>query len=102
MGKSKKVTIGYWYAMGIHMGLCRGPIDTVVEVQVGDKVACYGAPPDFDTWINEPDLFGGKKKEGGLVPAFRGVTTAYWDGWLAAMNPYLKTWVFRVHPPTRG
>ncbi len=37
MGKSKKVTIGYKYYMGIHAGLARGPVDEIVEIRVGDK-----------------------------------------------------------------
>lgn len=37
MGKSKKVTIGYRYLMTLHQGLCRGPIDEVKEIEVGEK-----------------------------------------------------------------
>ena len=129
MGKGKSVTIGYWYGMGLHMGLCRGPIDAIVEVKVGDKQAFQGsAAGDSTVAIDQPNLFGGEKKEGGLmgnlailsgradmprhsglaamlgglVPAFRGVTTVFWDGFLAAMNSYLKTWTFRVRRTTEG
>lgn len=31
--------IGYRYYMDLHMGLCRGPVDEVVEIRVGDKKA---------------------------------------------------------------
>ena len=31
--------IGYDYYMDIHMGLCRGPVDELVEVKVGDRSA---------------------------------------------------------------
>jgi hypothetical protein len=34
---SKKQTVGYYYYMGVHMGLCRGPIDELAEIRVGDK-----------------------------------------------------------------
>ncbi|MCL2076653.1 MAG: phage tail protein [Betaproteobacteria bacterium] len=132
-GKSKKTTIGYWYALGLHMGLCRGPVDEVVEVQVGEKRAYKGSLSADSTGftsirVNKRGLFGGEKREGGLdgtlhilfgkadmqrhagltrmlgglVPAFRGVTTAFWDGWLSAMNPYLKHWSFRVRRTTEG
>ena len=37
-GKKKKVTIGYKYFMGLHMGICRGPIDALRQIRVGDKV----------------------------------------------------------------
>lgn len=30
------VTIGYRYYLAIHMGLCRGPVDEIVQVNVGD------------------------------------------------------------------
>jgi hypothetical protein len=33
---------------------------------------------------------------GGLVPSFRGVTTLWFDGLIAAMNPYPKEWKVRV------
>lgn len=38
MGGSKGggQTIGYRYYMSIHMGLCRGPIDEIVQIDVGD------------------------------------------------------------------
>lgn len=40
MGKgSSRVTIGYNYFFGIHMGVCRGPVDALVEIKVGDKTA---------------------------------------------------------------
>ncbi len=32
-------TAGYKYLLGIHMGICRGPIDSLVEIQVGDTTA---------------------------------------------------------------
>lgn len=86
-------TIGYKYYMTIHFGLCRGPIDEVVEIRVGDKeawptpegtpssslidvvydhlnpVAKQADTPIFDdrvTSINAPKLFGGDKQEGGV------------------------------------
>lgn len=31
--------IGYRYSMGVHMGISRGPVDSLVEVRVGDKTA---------------------------------------------------------------
>lgn len=38
-GSSKSQVIGYRYLMGIHMGICRGPIDALVQVNVGGKRA---------------------------------------------------------------
>jgi len=38
-GKSSSVTIGYRYYFGIHMGLGRGPVDQLVAIRVGDRIA---------------------------------------------------------------
>ena len=151
MGK-KKQRIGFWYGFGIHMGLCRGPINDLIEVRVGDRTAWSGtAKQSKSVWINQPKLFGGEKKEGGIqgsmevmmgdadqivgemspwgslagiinndggnrtnsgairatlgagpLPAFRRACTIYYDGWVAAMNPYPKKWTFRVRRTTKG
>ncbi len=93
-GKSATV-IGYRYYLGMHMGVCRGPIDEIVEIKVGDKFAFPWSEGewyfDFTTgWnISGPDnpysppitdsgvyaikagnLFGGDKKEGGITGTF--------------------------------
>ncbi|MDR0736097.1 MAG: hypothetical protein LBF51_04565 [Zoogloeaceae bacterium] len=126
---SKKVTIGYIYYMGIHMGIARGPLDEINRITVGDKTAWSGSiTGNTKIHINQPGLFGGDKKEGGingyfyslfgapdqgvlgvlknmlggLVPAFRGVTTAFYDGEVCAMNPYPKAWAFRVRRTNNG
>lgn len=129
MGKSKKVTIGYKYYMGIHAGLARGPVDEIVEIRVGDKKAWSGSITDnAEIAIDKPDLFGGEEKEGGikgtlavlmggrtqpihsglaamlggLVPAFRGVATTFFDGLVCAMSPYPKAWAYRVRRGLTG
>lgn len=136
MGGGKKQTIGYRYYFSLHMGLGRGPINEIAEIRVGD-VTAYNAPINLKNsgqlvLINQPNLFGGEKKEGGIqgplycyngaatqnlqpamatglgtlpsiagslggdVPNFRGVVTLWFDGLVAAMNPYPKEWSFRV------
>lgn len=71
MGGKKKQTIGYRYYFSLHMGLGRGPVNEIAEIRVGDLVA-YDTPVNVrDSGqliaINEPELFGGDKKEGGIV-----------------------------------
>lgn len=39
---------------------------------------------------------------GGDVPNFRGVVTCWFDGLVAAMNPYPKEWSFRIRRTTAG
>jgi len=156
MGSRKKVTVGYRYYLGLHMGFCRGPVDELVQINVGGKEA-FGpkrAGGRFSRWrtiggkpkitvsgyqespvtesksfyINAENLFGGEKREGGitgtfhflngepdqqapaglkallggLVPAFRGVCTAYYDGLITAMNPYPKPWAVRLRRYLKG
>lgn len=128
-GKSKKVTIGYKYFMGLHMGICRGPIDALRQIRVGDKVAWTGKlSNNSSTFINQPKLFGGEEQEGGiegtldfmtghkeqprnarlsamlggLTSAFRGVATVFFDGLVCAMSPYPKEWSFMVQKTKAG
>lgn len=119
----KSYTAGYWYGLGLHMALCHGPVDAVLEIQVGERTAWAGeASASGSVAINQPDLFGGEEREGGIdgnldilmgdatqapnaylqswlgnaIPAFRGVLSVVWQGWVAAMNPYVKPWRFRI------
>ena len=128
-GKKKKVTIGYKYFMGLHMGICRGPIDALRQIRVGDKVAWTGKlSNNSSTFINQPKLFGGEEQEGGiegtldvmtghkdqernarlsamlggLTSAFRGVATVFFDGLVCAMSPYPKEWSFMVQKTKAG
>lgn len=122
MGKSSAPVVGYWYSMGLHMGLCVGPIDALLQITAGDQVAWTGnltASGQFS--IAQPDLFGGEKKEGGIdgtawlmmgedtqapntylqaqlgtpCPAFRGLACVVFQGRVAALNPYVKQWAFQ-------
>ncbi len=120
MGKSSKVTVGYKYYVGMHMICCHGPIDRVRRIIVGEKVAWDGlATESSQIYIDNPDLFGGKKKEGGVqgyvdlmfgaadqprndylqsktdpdAPAFRGLFSVVLRQCLVSMmNPYIKPW----------
>lgn len=129
MGKGKNVTIGYKYYLGLHMGLCRGTIDALLEIKVGDRTAWSGRKTNNGSFeIDKPNLFGGTKAEGGvdgtawlmlgdegmtvpdqiknwlggLVPGFRGITTLFFDGMVCAMNPYPKPWKMKVIRILRG
>lgn len=135
-GKSKKQTIGYKYFMSLHQALCRGPIDEIVQIDIGGKKAfpllrrgqteTIKAPGTYR--IEAELLFGGEKREGGVKgnlqvlmggpsqilpewikrilppdpPAFRGVTSLFFDGLICAMNPYPKPWKFRVRRALAG
>ncbi|MFT0211840.1 phage tail protein [Pseudomonas sp. F1_0610] len=129
MGSKKSVVIGYKYYMGIHMGACRGPVDELVEITADGKQIYKGNANQTQTiYIDKPGLFGGEKKEGGIqgslhlmmgektqqapsalksmlggdVPAFRGIVSLFYDGLIAAMNPYIKPWKIRLRRTTKG
>lgn len=65
--KSVTNTIGYHYLMDLHMGLCRGPVNTIDYVEVGGRNVHVGTLPDQQAFhLNRPDLFGGEEQEGGI------------------------------------
>ena len=136
-GSSKKQTVGYRYRMGLHLVLCQGPVDAVQEIQMGERTAWGDAsraplPSGHGLTslsINQPYLFGGDEREGGVVgtidvlpggptqmrndylmsrlgsaiPAFRGVLSLVARKILfAANNPYIKPWAVRVRRFTAG
>ncbi|CDM42377.1 hypothetical protein [Ectopseudomonas oleovorans] len=116
--KPKSQTVGRRYYYDIHMGLGL-PLDEIVEIQASDKRAWRGSiTSNGQIYINAPNLFGGDAGEGGLqgtidvlfgeenqpvlprlaamlgglVPAFRGITTAFYSGLVTSMNPRPFPW----------
>ena len=72
MGGKSGQTVGYHYIMTMLGDLSRGPLDELVQIDCGDEMAWQGSvTDDTPTVINKPDLFGGKKREGGIQGAFR-------------------------------
>jgi len=56
------------YLMSLHYGICHGPVDALLEITVGEKSAWMGeAEAETSIAINNSNLFGGPKKEGGLL-----------------------------------
>lgn len=122
MGGSKKQTVGYKYYAGIHMALCHGPVDALLRVEVDEKVVWEGSTGPARITVDKVDLFGGESREGGItgefdfldgneaqtkndylmsvlgpdIPAYRGVVSIILRKMYLSMNPYLKTWKFRV------
>lgn len=121
---SQEYTVGYWYGLGAHLALCHGPLDAITEIRVGERLAWSGNVTGNTTiTIDNPNLFGGEEREGGVqgpvdilmggptqgrnaylqerlgadVPAFRGVVSLILRRvWVAAMNPYIKPWSVRA------
>lgn len=130
MGKGSGPVIGFRYSMGLHMGLCVGPVDALLQINGGDDKVAYSTPITSSTafTINLPELYGGDKKEGGIVgsgwvmmgeatqmpnpyllaelgtpmPAFRGLCTVVFNGEVGALSPYIKAWAFKVRKTKAG
>jgi len=128
-GGSKKQTVGYRYYFSMHLGLCAGPVDELVEIKVGDRTAWSGSETQSgQIYIDQPELFGGESAEGGIqgttdvmmgeatqgvnprivsmlggvVPAFRNMVTLFFDGLICCNNPYPKAWDVRVRRNLQG
>lgn len=128
-GRSKESTVGYRYYFGIHMGIGRGPVDALHEIRVADKQAWFGEATGNSTVnIDAPSLFGGEEREGGVqgplelmfgeadqeastglkamlgnvLPGFRGMFTAFFNGLICMNNPYPKPWKFRFGRVLKG
>lgn len=120
--KSAKQKV-FRYLMGLHFGICYGPVDRVLRFLAGDREAWAGSVEANGTVaVNAPDLFGGNASEGGIVgnltvmmggpaqtlpgnvaaalpaqaPAFRGALSLFYDGLISVNNPYVKPMAFQV------
>lgn len=78
---SEKVVVGFQYKVGVQFGLCRGPIDAIEKVWVGQKEVFSGSKGDGEVIsVLEPEFFGGSgpSGSGGLafdMRVFGGTTT---------------------------
>lgn len=131
-GKSEQGTKGYWYGMDVMFSVCRGPVNELHEVIVGERSA-WSQGGDLslvnrNIRITEQKLFGGKEREGGVygdmyiasgkatqekfqswvtsqpnATAYRGrLTLSFVDFTWSANNPYLKPVWARVRRTTEG
>lgn len=66
---SDTITKGYKYSVGIQSALCRGTVNSLLRVWIGDDEVFAGTVSDGGTFtINEPELFGGEDLgNGGVV-----------------------------------
>lgn len=124
MSVSSSVTIGYRYYLGMHLVICYGPVDSVNRIIAGEREAWAGnVTASQQIEIDEPELFGGEKKEGGIqgkvdimmgepiqganpylagqlgpnVPGFRGLLSLVLRKvYLTSMSPYPKKWAIEV------
>lgn len=99
MGGSSKQVIGYRYYLGLHMAICHGPVKQLNRILVGKREAFVGTVSASSTInIFKPDLFGGDKKEGGIV----GVADIMFGELAQTENAYLQSQLGTDIPAFRG
>jgi hypothetical protein len=95
MGKSKKVTTGYKYHLGMHLVITHAKSDeadelSVTEFIVGERQAWAGTvSSNSSISVNAPELFGGEKREGGVqgtVDVLLGGPTQVENDYLVLLN----------------
>lgn len=90
-----KSTVGHKYYIGWHAGLCHGPVDAITNILVGEKQAWSGnATTNTTISINQPDLFGGEKREGGIS----GAVDICMGGPTQTANSYLSSKLSSAYP----
>ena len=98
-GRSKKQTVGYRYYLGMHMVICHGPVDAVTEIQVADRPVWSGnLLGSGRITLDEPELFGGEKREGGIAGD---VDVAFGQS-TQTPNDYLISNIGKPQPAYRG
>ncbi len=122
MSGSKKATVGYKYYLGQHLALCHGPVDNCTRIRFDKRTAWTGVSTGGRIDVSAENLFGGKKREGGVsgaidllmggpsqaqndylqaqlgtdIPAFRQVVSMVLRQFYLGMNYYLKAPDFRL------
>jgi len=67
MRSKKEQTIGWRYYVGMHLGICEGPVDALLQLRSADRVAWSGEVTESgQITVDAPSLFGGDEREGGL------------------------------------
>lgn len=125
VGPRSRTVVGYKYFLGVHFVPSLGPVDQLLAIKVQEKFAWRGAAQGLAVSgdrlnIDNEDLFGGEKREGGLsgnfdflsgyptqgrnsylqrilgtsIPAFRGVTGVILRQMYLGTSSYLKPWQF--------
>lgn len=97
--KRKKQIIGYRYFLGIHLILCKGPIDKLKSIAFGGRKVWSGdVTSNQEIYIDAPDIFGGEEKEGGV----QGNVDIEMGGDSQTANPYLTSNITGLMPAFRG
>lgn len=128
-GKNKKQTVGYFYDKDLHGVLCHSPVDAITRIECDDReILRKNIVETGNTYIDKPNIFGGKDKEGGIqgnidvlfgredqqqnnymrdklgeyLPSYRGVLSIVFKKLYVGMNPYLRSFKFRLRKTSVG
>lgn len=128
-GKNKKQTVGYFYDKDLHGVLCHSPVDAITRIECDDReIARSEISETGNFYINKPNIFGGKDKEGGIqgnidvlfgredqqqnsymvgklgeyLPSYRGVLSIVFKKLYVGMSPYLRSFKFRIRKTSVG
>lgn len=123
---STTVTTGYKYYIGIQFALCRGPVDEIRRIWIGEKeVSTTILTGDGSISIDKPELFGGTElgnggvvgtvswkkgsdtqivnsylapfqQQGGDSPAYRGTAYCTFEGGYVGTATQIKPWAFEI------
>lgn len=98
-GPREKITVGYKYYLGMHLGLCLGPVRSILGIDVDEREAWRGFAGDgSQIEIDAADLFGGDKSEGGV----KGLVDVAMGGPAQDVNSYLAARLPAPLPAFRG
>lgn len=126
--KRKKQTVGYKYFVGMEMAICQSFVDSLREIWVGEKKVWDSSITSTGTiTIDEPTIFGGDEKEGGIegdvdiefgestqsfnsylsnfvgdIGAGRGLFRAVLNQVYVGNNAYIKPWNWVVRRQTKS
>jgi hypothetical protein len=89
----RSVTQGYHYNLGLQWGLCRGPVNALLNIWVGDKLAWTGThvtgDPDID--ILDLNFFGGDSQGSNQRGGLSGLVGLAFGTTSQAIDSYLNT-----------
>ena len=128
---TKEYTVGFKYKVGIQFALCRGPVDNIRRIWIGDDEVWSGEVSAGAIVIDKPKLFGGAdlgnggvegtfnflggtavqtpntylsafQQEGGDSPAYRGTCYGVWERGYIGTSTTIKPWAFEVRRIPEG
>nr|DAU27291.1 MAG TPA: tail protein [Caudoviricetes sp.] len=84
--KKKNPVIGYHYELGVQMAVAHAPVDKITQLSFGERTAWTGSVSSGVIPVDQPNLFGGEKREGGVS----GTITVYDGNKLQQPDPYVQ------------